>query len=96
MTEFAPLFDRAGTFMPYDGDALATLSPERQQLYADVADAATNLDRAQSALKAATDHVAECVRVVADAEKATAASRPTFHDLWKTTFGRPRHKPQGV
>lgn len=86
------LFDQRGKFTPLDADALANLSPERQSLYQDVADTAANLERAEADLKDATDHVAECVRAVADAEKATAASRPTFHDLWKATYGRPRQQ----
>lgn len=91
MSDMAPLFDpkNGGKFAPYDADTLANLSPERQSLYQDVADAAANLERAESDLKTATDHVAECVRGVADAEKQMPKA-PTFHELWKATFQRPR------
>lgn len=93
MQELPPLFDpkNRGKFMPLADDVLQSLPPERQSLYHDVADAAADLEHEESNLKAATDHVADCVRAVADAEKVVAQNRPTFHELWKTTFGRPRH-----
>jgi hypothetical protein len=97
MTDLPPLFEpkNGGKFAPYDADMLATLTPERQTLYQDVADAAANLERVESDLKNATDHVAECVRGVSDAEKQMPKA-PTFHELWRQTFGRPNLSGSGA
>lgn len=91
------LFDpkNGGKFTPLDADTLANLPPVRQELYAAVADAAHDLERAESDLVAATDHVAECAEAVRVAEKQMPPKR-SFHSLWLETFGRrPAENPAG-
>ena len=89
------LFDKRGTFIPLDADTLATLTPERQELYAAVADAAADMKRADAELEAAVTDVKLRADLVRDAEKAMPKG-PSFHDLWRETFGRPRPNKQNA
>ena len=95
MTDLPPLFDKRGVFMPLDGDTLANLSPERQRIYQDVADAAAHMERADAELVACNAAVKLAADQVRDAEKAMPAKRD-FHSLWKETFGRPRVKAEAI
>lgn len=91
LTEYPPLFDGRGTFTPYPQDVLDSLSPQRRELYQNVADAAAASKQADAELQAATDTVRDCMDAVREAEKATAAGRMDFMTLWRQTFGKPRH-----
>lgn len=95
MTDLPALFDRKGAFLPLADDVLATLTPERQELYADVADAATNMAATDAELAEATAAVKACADAVRDAEKQMPKV-PTYHDLWRATFGRPRPNKQSA
>jgi hypothetical protein len=94
MTDLPPLFDpkAKGAFRPLPDDVLESLTPQRRELYENVADAAHNLEQAENDLRAATDTVTACVQQVRDAEAACAKNRMSFHDLWKQNFGRPRQQ----
>lgn len=84
------IFDKRGAFIPLTDDVLASLPPERQELYADVAEASAAMTAADAELVDATAHVKACADAVRDAEKAMPKG-PTFHQLWCETFGRSRH-----
>jgi hypothetical protein len=70
MSDLPPLFDKRGAFLPLADDVLASLSPERQELYAAVADAAADMERANAELEAAIADVKLRADLVRDAEKA--------------------------
>jgi hypothetical protein len=92
MTEnYPPIFSSKGEFQPYDDAILATLPPQRQQIYADLKTAAEETATAEGDLRAALDAVPFAAAEVEKWEKITAATRMSYHDLWKQTFGRPRH-----
>lgn len=85
MTEnLEPLFDRKGKWVGYPDDG-ASLDPVRQQLYADVRDAALECEAAERDVKAAQDHVAEKARELADAERFLKEHfpPPSYLDLWR-------------
>lgn len=92
-----PLFDRKGKWVGYSDDAVAALDPVRQQLYADVRDAALACEAAELEVEAAQGRVKEAADDVRDAERFLKEHfpPPTYMDLWRESkLARARDRGQ--
>jgi hypothetical protein len=69
MSDLPPLFDKRGAFIPLDADTLATLTPEQQERYAAVADAAENMTAADADVAACRAERKAAVDAGLEAEK---------------------------